>query len=173
MVANQPLRSTGFAGAVHRGAEGWALLGGLILLAVVGANILSVIGKPLGISFAGDFELTEMGVAVAAFAFLPYCQITRANVTADIFTSGVSPRMMAFLNFAGAFVALAFSIILLWRMLLGMQEQKTYGYATTILQIPQWLAFVPILLSLGLLMLTSLVSAMEEWKKAKQGAKHV
>ncbi len=149
------------------------MLGGHVLLAVVGVNILSVIGIPFGFSFPGDFELTEMGVAVAAFTFLPYCQIASANVTADIFTSGASPRVTALLTFAGACVAFAFSIILLWRMYLGMLDQKNYDYTTTILQIPQWLAFIPILISLALLVLSSLVSVREEWAKARSGVDHV
>src|SRR3546814_5046218 len=52
----------------------WALLGGLVLVAVVLINVLSVIGGVVWRPFPGDFEMTEIGIAVAAFAFLPYCQ---------------------------------------------------------------------------------------------------
>ena len=59
-------------------------------------NAISVTGSAVfGRPFPGDFELTEMGVAVAAFSFLPYCQLTGANVTADIFTSGASRAWIA------------------------------------------------------------------------------
>src|SRR3546814_20911353 len=66
----------------------WALLGGLVLVAVVLINVLSVIGGVVWRPFPGDFEMTEIGIAVAAFAFLPYCHLTGANVNADIFTIG-------------------------------------------------------------------------------------
>ena len=53
----------------------WALVGGLILLSVVSLNIGSIIGGILLIHVPGDFELTQIGVAVAVFCFLPYCQL--------------------------------------------------------------------------------------------------
>ena len=91
-----------FCAAVRKLATLWALFGGEVLLLVVGINMVSVIGTLFGMSFPGDFELTEMGVAVAAFAFLPFCQVTGANVTADIFTAGASPRWVARFTFLGA-----------------------------------------------------------------------
>ncbi|MEK9725330.1 MAG: hypothetical protein VW405_17875, partial [Rhodospirillaceae bacterium] len=69
-------------GLAHRLIAGWALLGGLVLLAVVLINAYSIVTAALiNKPFPGDFELTEMGVAVASFCFLPYCQLTGANVT--------------------------------------------------------------------------------------------
>jgi TRAP-type C4-dicarboxylate transport system permease small subunit len=165
--------SNGFTVAVRRLAELWALLGGVILLAVVATNMLSVIGSFFGSPFPGDFELTEMGVAVAAFAFLPYCQVTGANVTADIFTSRASPRWVAFFTLLGATAALVFSAILIWRMYFGLLDQKAYDYTTAILQIPHWLAFVPILISLALLALAAVATILEESHVIKQGDSYV
>src|SRR3546814_20206186 len=88
--------------------------------------------------------MSEIGIAVAAFAFLPYCQLTGANVTADIFASWASPRCIAGFSLLAAIIALAFSLLLLWRMTLGLLDQKAYGYTTAILQFPHWVAFVPI-----------------------------
>jgi TRAP-type C4-dicarboxylate transport system permease small subunit len=140
----------GRAGA--RAVEIWALAGGAALLGVVLLNVASVAGSALAaMPVRGDFELTEMGVCVAAFAFLPYCQLAGANVTADIFTEGAGPRWRAAFAAAGSGVALAFSLLLLWRMWAGMTDQREYGYTTTILQLPHWMAFVPILISLALL----------------------
>ena len=62
----------------------WALVGGLFLLSVVILNIGSIIGSIVLIHVPGDFELTQIGVAVAIFCFLPYCQLHRYNVSADI-----------------------------------------------------------------------------------------
>ena len=81
--------------------ELWALLGGGVLCAVVLINVYStVMGALFSAPFPGDFEMTEVGIAVAVFAFLPYCQITGANVTADIFTARASARTVAVLKFA-------------------------------------------------------------------------
>lgn len=158
---------SGISAAVARLATLWALLGGLVLLAVVAINVASVVGGILGKPFAGDFELTEIGVAVAVFAFLPYCQLTDANVTADIFTARASPRTLAALRALASAIALGFAALLAWRMSLGMIDQKTYGYVTAILQVPIWWGFVPILISLALLVATAMVTFVESGRKVR------
>jgi len=137
----------------------WALLGGFLLLAVVLMTAYSaaagfLISKP----FPGDFELTQMGVAVAVFAFLPYCQLTFSNVSADIFTARASPTTVWNLNRLGSVIALLFSGLLIWRTYAGMLDYQTYLELTTILQIPLWYAFVPTLFSLLLLFIASLIT---------------
>lgn len=131
------------------------------MLAVVVVNVVSVVGGIVWKPFPGDFELTQNGVAIAAFAFLPFCQISDANVTADIFTAGASPRTVAIFKLLASVVAVAFAVILLWRMWAGMTDQRTYGYTTAILQLPIWWAYVPILVSLALLIVAAVVSFVE------------
>lgn len=147
---------------VARTVEGWALAGGVLLLAVVlvtawsmGGNIL--FGQPV----PGDFEIVEVGVAVAVFTFLPYCQLTGANVTADIFTAGASRFWLGVFAFLGSLLALGFGLVLLWRMAAGMQDFRDYEEVTMVYQFPLWIAFVPILVSLALLCLTAAVTLAE------------
>lgn len=151
--------------------SGWALLGGWVLVLVVAVNVLSVIGGVVWKPFPGDFELTEVGVAVAAFMFLPYCQLNYANVTADIFTSWLPPRWVAALAALASLVALGFSLLLLSRMYLGMLDQKLYGYTTAILQIPHWIAFLPILVSLGLLAVAAVITCAESCQRTLKAEK--
>lgn len=152
-----------------RAIHGWALLGGVVLLAVVLMNVASVIGGVVWKPFPGDFELTEIGVAIAAFSFLPYCQLSDANVTADIFTARASPGLIAKFNKLAAVVALIFSLLLLWRMSAGMLSQQEYGYMTAILQFPIWLAFIPILISLALLATAAVITLLGEGKSPHRG----
>ena len=153
---------------VQRLVVGWAVAGGLVLLLVVLVNVASVAGAALlGTPFPGDVELTEMGVAVAAFAFLPYCQLTGANVVADLFTARVSARTRALLAAVGDGVALLFALLLLWRMSLGMLDQRAYGYTTAILGIPIWWGFVPVLISLALLALAALLTFRQHLAEAR------
>ena len=159
-------RRAGFVGAVGRACRAWALLGGVLLVVVVAMNVASVVGGVVWKPFPGDFELTQVGVAVAAFAFLPYCQLTGANVTADIFTEGAGPRWRARFAGAAAVAALAFGALLLWRMTAGMLSQRAYGYETAIVQFPIWAAFLPILVSLALLCMAALASLIEAWSAA-------
>lgn len=169
MPADQQTGNSGFTGIASRVITVWALFGGGVLLAVVAVNMMSIIGSMFGKPFPGDFELTEMGVAIAVFAFLPYCQLTGANVSADIFTAGASKRLIAFFTLLGSLVALGFASLLIWRMFHGMLDQREYGYTTTILQIPHWMAFVPILVSLVLLALAALVTLMRDTSALSKG----
>jgi TRAP-type C4-dicarboxylate transport system permease small subunit len=142
--------------------EFWALLGGVLLIVIALMNTWSVISlATLGFPVPGDFELVEMGVAIAAFSFLPYCQLTGANVTADIFTAGASPRWVAAFSLVSATIAAFFSVILIWRMFDGMVSYLEYEEITTILNIPVWIAFPPILISLALLVAASAITLRE------------
>lgn len=130
----------------------WALAGGGLILGLVALNVWSVLSDALfSRPFPGTFELTELGVAVAVFAFLPYCQLSGGNVTVEIFTARASRRQIAGLRALGALAALGFSLLLAWRMGLGLADQRAANFTTTILQIPVWLAYLPTVASLLLL----------------------
>lgn len=147
----------------------WALAGGAVLLSVILVNVISVLGGIFWKPFPGDFEVTEVGVAVAAFAFLPYCQMTGANVTADIFTTKLPGRWIAVFGSLASVAALLFSSILFWRMFEGMLSQRAYGYVTAILQFPVWAAYIPILVSLALLFAAAVFTLVESGDRAVSG----
>ena len=168
-AARKPAGGSGMVAAARSIIYWWAIAGGLVLVAVVAVNVLSVLGTIFWRSFPGDFEITEMGVAIAAFAFLPYCQLTGANVTADIFTSRASPRILALLGAIGSSVALCFAALLLWSMYEGMLSRMQFRYTTAILLIPIWYAYVPVLISWFLLIIASLITVTEQLSVAIQG----
>ena len=157
-----PARAVGWTAWARKLAEWWALAGGAALVAVVLLTAASAAGnilldKPV----PGDFEVVEIAVAAAVFAFLPHCQFTGANVAADIFTSRLGPRALAALSFLSSLVAAGFAALLLWRMWLGMLDYRADGEITHILGFPVWLAFPPMLLSLALLLLAGAATALE------------
>lgn len=157
------MRRDGPGGLARRIITLWALLGGMVLLAVVLVNAYSIItGALLNRPFPGDFELTQMGVAIAAFCFLPYCQLTGANVTADIFTAHAGPRAVALMRLLGGVIALLFAALLIWRMSAGLADYIKYPQTTGILSIPIWWAFVPVLASLALLILAGAITLAEQ-----------
>ena len=156
-------RGRGLDGFLRAAITAWVLAGGGLLVLVIAVNVLSVLGGALvGRPFPGDFEITEIGIAVAVFAFLPYCQMTGANAKAEFFTSRTGPRMRAVLGLAASLTALAFSLLLLWRMWFGLLDQKAYGYTTTILQFPHWIAFGAVLVSLALLAAASALTLFRD-----------
>ena len=157
-----PAGPSGLAGRV---IEAWALLGGFVLLGVALMTTWSaftgwVFGKPL----PGDFELTEVLVAIAVFSMLPYCQQTDANVTADIFTAGAGPRAVAGFRLFSALLALGVALVLLWRTWAGMLDYRQFIETTAILKIPIWWAYVPAIASLALLCLACLIVLRDCWR---------
>lgn len=159
-------KGAGLRGLARSLITGWALAGGLVLVAVVIMQTASVVTGAFGDPLPGDFELTELGIAVAMFAFLPYCQMTDANVTADIFTSGLSRRSIAILGLLSSVVALVFACIMVWRTWLGMENQFDYDYQTAILGIPIGYAYVPVVISLVFLAIASLLTLVESYEQA-------
>lgn len=164
-MPGEPGRGAGASRLLRRFIEYWALAGGIILLGVALMTAWSagtgwVLGKPL----PGDFELTEIFVAVAIFAFLPYCQLTDANVTADLFTARAGPRALAALGVFAALLALGIAILLTWRTWAGLIDYRKYVETTAILKIPVWTAYVPALASLWLLILACLISLASSWR---------
>ncbi len=158
----QPSSRTRVYSLVHSLCEYWALIGGITLLAVVLVNAYSIaadiaIGRP----FPGDFEITEVGVAIAAFCFLPYSQITGSNVSADLFTASASKGSITVMGLIAGVVALIFSALLLWRMWDGLWGYVEYEEVTGILSFPIWMAFIPCLLSLCLLVVACCMTLLD------------
>jgi TRAP-type C4-dicarboxylate transport system permease small subunit len=101
--------------------------------------------------------------------FLPYCQLTGSNVTVDIFTEGMSARgKSAMVAFSSLFAA-AFSVLLLVQMYAGFLSYIAYPEVTPVLHLPLWTAFPPILLSLALLLVASLITLVEGWHGFRHG----
>ncbi|MBZ0227430.1 MAG: TRAP transporter small permease, partial [Bauldia sp.] len=109
----------------------------------------------------GDFEMTEIGVAVAVFMFLPYTQLTGANVTVDIFTARAGRKFSATMGLVSSIIALSFSVLLFWRMSEGMLDLRRYNEVTGIIGFPIWVSFFPMLASLILLFLASILTTRE------------
>jgi len=169
-MPGEPGRGEGASRLLRRFIEYWALAGGIVLLGVALMTAWSagtgwVLGRPL----PGDFELTEIFVAVAIFAFLPYCQLTDANVTADLFTARAGPRTLAALGVLAALLALGIAILLTWRTWAGLIDYRKYVETTAILKIPIWTAYVPALASLGLLVLACVLSLLESGRALRRG----
>lgn len=144
----------------------WAIAGGFVLISIVLVNVGSIVSSAIwGRPFSGDFELTEMGAGIAAFCFLPYCQLVGANVSADIFTMKASPRSITIMSIFSSLIALMFSMLLLWRMSAGLVDYREYEEFTGILGIPIWWAFIPALISLTLLLFAALITFYEATQK--------
>jgi len=117
------------------GVARWlAYFGGVVLVGIALVTVISVIGRALiwaGLGpIKGDFEIVEMGCAIAVFLFLPLCQLRRGHVSVDIFISRLPLRVQAFLGFVGDAALTLASGVILWRFWLGFGEKFPYGSET-------------------------------------------
>ena len=151
-------------------AGGLAVFGGLVLTGLILMTVISVIGRALfNTPIPGDFELVEIGGAVAVFSFLPYCQLTRGNVVVDFFTARIRPRSKALLDMVGNLLYTGIAALLTWRLALGGMELKRYNESSMVLQVPIWWGFIPVIMGSGLLTAVCAYTVWRSWREAVQG----
>jgi TRAP-type C4-dicarboxylate transport system permease small subunit len=159
-------RSEQVGRALYRAAPAVAVLGGLVLFALTLLTVISVVGRAaFSAPIPGDFELAELGMAVAIFAFLPYCQIVRGNVIVDLFTTRASLRTRALLDAIGNLLYTAIAALLTWRGALGGLEIRSYHETTMVLQVPVWWGYVPAVVFLAFL---TVVCAYTVWRSVEE-----
>lgn len=137
-----------------------AMLGGVVALTVACVVVVSVLRRWLLASpIPGDFELAQIGTAVAVFAFLPYCQIVRGNIVVDAFTAHLSPRLRGRTDAMWDIVyaaAMAFVAICLAR---GTMDTFASQQVSMVLRIPVWPGVAFGALSCAFLAIVSLATA--------------
>lgn len=170
-----------------------AVLGGVVLTALVVMICVSILGRSLnGVlhgSFSqalpgdlanrllalgigpvnGDFELVETGMAFAIFAFLPLCHITSGHAAVDVFTNmmpqGVQRvlRMLVEITFAAALIVIAV------QLKSGMDSKIRSGQTTFLLQFPVWWAYAASLAGAVVAALVGLYMAVVRTAEALTG----
>ncbi|WP_232829440.1 TRAP transporter small permease [Tropicimonas sp. IMCC34043] len=145
----------------------FAGLGGIVLLAMMLLTVTSVTLRTVtGAPISGDFELVEIGCAIAIFCFLPWCQIRSGNVLVDFFTINLRPRTNHWLEAVGDLLYLAIAVLMCWRLFHGGLDLRDYGEQSMVLRIPLWWSFVIILPAVALLALTCAATMQGHIRKA-------
>lgn len=124
-----------------------ALLGGFVLLVLIALTCVSIIGRALvtfdlGIGpIRGIYDMTEIGMAAAIFAFFPLAQYNEAHARVDLFQFALPQKLDQALDvlFQAAMTVVAY--VGAWRLYLGMLDKQSYGETTLIAQIPVWWGF--------------------------------
>jgi len=149
---------------LEHAAKALAIAGGLVLTGVTLMSLYSVVMRNLaGAPIQGDFELVQMGCAVAVAAFLPFTQLRNGNVFVDFFTARASDLTKARLDGAGALlVGLALGLIA-WRTGVGGLDAFRNGETTMIMALPIWWGYAAMTPSLAVAALAALHSAWRHW----------
>ncbi len=152
----------GTASGFDRAVQAVALLGGVLLIVLATTVVVSVtlrsdlVGKA---GVPGDFELVQMATGVAAFCFLPWCQLRRGNIFVDTFTLKLPQRWQRGIDATWDIVyALAMALIA-WRLGVGASAAFASGENSMVLQFPSYLPIALCALLAGLVSVTAFVSA--------------
>ena len=142
-----------------------AILGGIVLTALVIITCISVLGRGLntfghsdlletslpglaawligtGVGpVSGDFELVQAGMAFTIFAFLPICQFKSEHATVDIFTKALPQGANRWLTVFWEILLSLVIILIGWRLYEGLVVKIDNGQTTFLLQFPVWWAY--------------------------------
>jgi TRAP-type C4-dicarboxylate transport system permease small subunit len=142
--------------------HGFALFGGLALVLIMLLSVASIIGRGFFLTpIQGDFELVQIGCAVAVFAFMPWCQLRGGHIVVDFFTANSSPALRSRLDAISHTLLGLLAALIAWRLVFGALDLYDYEDTTMVLRIPSWLGYVPATLSAALL---SAVSFYTAWR---------
>jgi len=146
-------------GLVDRLAGALAIAGGLVMLGVAFLVTVSVARRWQGSQpIPGDFEFVQMATAVAIFAFLPYCQLRRGNISVDAFTTWLPARANAVIDVFWDLVYAATIALLAWCLFNGATDMYRNGTTTMVLGLVVWPAIAACMALAGALAATSCVT---------------
>jgi TRAP-type C4-dicarboxylate transport system permease small subunit len=155
--------------ALRRLSEVFALFGGLVLVAVMLMEVTSITQRGvLGRPIPGDFELVQIGCAVAVFAFLPWCELRGGNIIVDAFTTRLGAGKRALLDALSHTLLGLLAGLIAWRMIYGAQDLYDYNDTTMVLGFPSWIGYVPATLSAFLLSLAAFWRAWESLRTLRR-----
>lgn len=139
-----------------------ALLGGLLSLAIAGLVVVSVIGrkfynKPIN----GDFEMVQMGTAIAVFSFLAYCQARRGNIVVDTFMNWLPRRALDYVDALWDVIYACMMGLIAYCMTFGVIEHYRSGQTTMLLQLIVWPALAICTALAALVAVVALATAVQ------------
>jgi TRAP-type C4-dicarboxylate transport system permease small subunit len=148
-------------------ARGFALLGGLVMIGLTLMTLVSIAGRALlSQPLQGDYELIQIGSAIAIASFLPLTQLRGGHVIVDFFTAKSRPAVRAGLDTFGALLVALAGAVIAWRMTDGALSLAAANDQTTILGFPTWIAVALMVPSFALLAAAGLYTA---WRHAATG----
>jgi hypothetical protein len=126
-------------------ARACAIFGGLVLTFAMLATVVSIAGRVLvnvigglpGFGWVGpipgDYEIVEIGAAVAVAAFLPICQMRGGHVLVDLLFAKSGPAALAAFSILGNLLFAIVGGIIAWRLYLGAMAKFQYQESSMIL----------------------------------------
>ena len=138
-----------------------AILAGVLLTAITLMTCASLLGRnTIGLTLAGDFELTGVVAGAAIALFMPWCQIRRGNIIVDFFTAKSSAQSIDRLDRFGALLVALMMALLTWRTTLGGLNAYANHSGTMMLGFPEWVVYTALVPPLALTAVIALYQAV-------------
>jgi TRAP-type C4-dicarboxylate transport system permease small subunit len=149
--------------------KGFALAGGLILVALTLMSLASIAGRSLlSMPVPGDYELVQLGIAVAVASFLPFCQMRGGHALVDFFTASARPAARAALDAIGALLVAIVAAVIAWRLAAGAASLHEANDQTMVLGVPTWWAVALMVPSFALFAAAGLYTAWDHWRRRER-----
>jgi TRAP-type C4-dicarboxylate transport system permease small subunit len=142
-----------------------ALAGGVIFALLTLMSAVSIVGRVVGRPIQGDFELVQLGCAVAIAFCLPYCQLKRGHIIVDFFTTRSSARTRGMLDAFGALLLALVMALVAWRTGVGALAMKASNESSMIMGVPVWYSYALMTPAFALTALAGLATAVEELRR--------
>lgn len=124
----------------------FAYFGGIVVAVIGIMSSISIIGRSaFGRPITGDFELVEIGTAIAGSLFLPYCQTTYGHIAVDFFTLKASYRTRMWLDRFGCLLMAVMFFAAGSRAIIGSIDIYRSGETSMLLGVPVWIGYAGML----------------------------
>lgn len=166
VVSESKRQYRGFGLFLDRACKTFAVFSGITLTALAFMSLWSIGGRTFfDKALLGDYELVQLMSAVAVAMSLPFANWIGGHVIVDFFTAKAKVSTNAFLDLLAHSIMAFFSLVIAWRLTVGMLDLRSTFDASMLLGIPTWWAYAPMVPSFILLALTSLFAANENLRK--------
>lgn len=166
LVSDVQVDYTGAGLILDRACKLFAVVGGLILIAMALMSVRSIVGRSLFESpLLGDYELVQMLSGMAVALTLPFAHWTGSHVIVDFFTAKAPVRANALMDLIANILMAVFSAAISVRLAVGLVDLKGNMDASMMLNLPTWWGYVPMVLSFALLTATAVYACAGHLRK--------
>ncbi len=123
----------------------------------------------IGLTLAGDFELTGVVAGAAIALFMPWCQVRRGNIIVDFFTAKSSAQSIDRLDRFGALLVALMMALLAWRSTVGGLSAFSNKSGTMMMGFPEWIVYAAMVPPLALTAVIALFQAVRGNSDAVDG----
>lgn len=167
MSTDDHLRAGGIGRLLHVLCDICAVIGGVVLIAMAGMTVFSVVGRTFFSSpILGDIELVQLGLAVCVATFLPYTQFRSANIIVDFFTTKARQSTQRRMDALGALLYAGCTALIAWRVYAGAVMSYENQEASMLMNLPLWVPYALMVPGFVLCTVVGLYQAFRYWDRA-------